>query len=438
MSHPLVNRLRDRQATVGVVGLGYVGLPLCAAFGHAGFRVIGFDVDPKKVEKINRGESYIDAVPSADLAELREAGKVEATCDFARAAEVQAIAICVPTPLTKNMDPDTSYIERTAESIGPHLAPDTLVVLESTTYPGTTDGLLGPILERTSGLEVGKTLFLAFSPERENPGTKWTTHAIPKVAGADDPVSRDAVQALYTGAVAEVILVSSARVAESTKLLENIYRCVNIALVNELKVCFARMDVDIFEVIDAARTKPFGFTPFWPGPGLGGHCIPIDPVYLSWKAKEFGVRTKFIELAQEVNTAMPEYVLQRCMDALNGQQKSLNGSRVLFLGVAYKKDVGDVRESPALVLWDLFDEKGAELDYYDPHVPSLGQGRHYEINRESIALTDEALASYDLVVVVTDHSSMDWARVVEHSRLVVDTRNATRDVREGAKHVFLA
>lgn len=438
MSNPIVQRFKSRDATIGVVGLGYVGLPLCAAFGKAGFRVLGFDVDPRKVERINRGESYIDAVPTSDLAQLVEAKQIEATCDFSRAAEVQAVAICVPTPLTKNMDPDTSYMERTAESIGPHLQPGTLVVLESTTYPGTTDGLLGPILERTSGLKVGETLYLAYSPERENPGTKWTTHAIPKVAGADDPISREAVQALYTGAVADVIPVSSARVAESAKLLENIYRCVNIALVNELKVCFARMGVDIFEVIDAARTKPFGFTPFWPGPGLGGHCIPIDPVYLSWKAKEFGVRTKFIDLAQEVNTAMPEYVLERCMDALNTQQKALNGAKVLFLGVAYKKDVDDVRESPALVLWDLFSAKGAQLDFHDPHVSRLGRGRHYDINRDSVALSDEALKSYDLVVVVTDHSSIDWKQVVDQAPLVVDTRNATREVRGDAKHVFLA
>ena len=437
----LLEKLRGRKATIGVVGLGYVGLPLVRAFADgSGFRVIGFDVDPKKVEQIMQGRSYIDAVPSDVLARLRANDQVQATSDMSRIAEVDAIAICVPTPLTRNEEPDTSYIERTAEAIAPHLPAGCLVVLESTTYPGTTSDLLGPILERGSGKTVGQDLYLAYSPERENPGTEWTSSAIPKVLGADDEASREAGVALYAQAVSKVIPVSSSRTAEATKLLENIYRCVNIALVNELKLCFSRMDIDVFEVIDAAKTKPFGFQPFWPGPGLGGHCIPIDPVYLSWKAREFGVRTRFIDLAGEVNTSMPEHVVARCMDALNEQGRALKGAEVLMVGVAYKKNVDDVRESPALVLFDLLADKGAKVRYHDPHVPFVGQGRHYSINQESVALDDETLARADLVLVVTDHDAIDWGRLVDKSKLVVDSRNATRKARAGrdAKHVFLA
>lgn len=438
MHQDLVQKLRDRKVTVGVIGLGYVGLPLARAFAQAGHRVLGFDVDPAKVEKIERGESYIDAVPSPLLAQLRRDELVRATTDFRRVSEVRAIAICVPTPLTVNQDPDTSYIERTGELIAPHLQPGTLVVLESTTYPGTTDELLRPRLE-ASGLKVGRDLFLAFSPERENPGdANWSTSRIPKVVGADDEGSRAAAAALYEGAVVQVVPVSSSRVAEAAKLLENIYRCVNIALVNELKQCFSRMGIDIFEVIEAAKTKPFGFQAFYPGPGLGGHCIPLDPVYLSWKAKEYGVRTRFIDLAGEVNTAMPEWVVERTMDALNEHGKALKGSRVLLLGMAYKKNVDDVRESPALVLWDMLKKKGAHLEYHDPHVPYVGSGRHYSIEQASQPLDAATLGRADVVLIVTDHDAVDYALVVEHAKLVVDTRNATRGLRDGVKHVFMA
>ena len=437
----LLEKLRGRKATIGVVGLGYVGLPLVRAFAEgSGFRVIGFDVDPKKVEQIMQGQSYIDAVPTEALTKLRQGDQVQATTDVSRIAEVDAIAICVPTPLTRNEEPDTSYIEKTAAAIAPHLPTGCLVVLESTTYPGTTSDLLGPILAEGSGKTIGEDLYLAYSPERENPGTQWTSSTIPKVLGADDDASREAGVALYEQAVSQVIPVSSSRAAEATKLLENIYRCVNIALVNELKLCFSRMDIDVFEVIDAAKTKPFGFQPFWPGPGLGGHCIPIDPVYLSWKAKEFGVRTRFIDLAGEVNTSMPEHVVARCMDALNEQGRALKGADVLMIGVAYKKNVDDVRESPALVLFDLLADKGAHVRYHDPHVPFVGQGRHYSINQESLPLDDETLAKTDLVLVVTDHDAIDWPRLVDKSKLIVDTRNATRKARAGrdAPHVFLA
>jgi UDP-N-acetyl-D-glucosamine dehydrogenase len=434
----LVKKLRDRKAIIGIMGLGYVGLPLARAFAQAGHRVLGFDIDAAKVEKVERGESYIDAVPTSVLGPLRRDDRIRATTDFSRVSETQAIAICVPTPLTINHDPDTSYIERTAEAIAPHLSPGTLVVLESTTYPGTTDDLLRPRLE-AHGRRVGKDLFLAFSPERENPGdATWSTSRIPKVVGADDDGSRAAVIAMYEGAVAQVVPVSTSRVAESSKLLENIYRCVNIALVNELKVCFSRMGIDIFEVIEAAKTKPFGFQPFYPGPGIGGHCIPLDPVYLSWKAKEFGVRTRFIDLASEVNTAMPEWVVERTMDALNDHGKALKGSRVLMLGMAYKKNVDDPRESPAIVLWDLLKKKGAQVEYHDPHIPFLGSGRHYHVEQASQPLTPETIRRADVVLIVTDHDKVDYGLVVKCAKLVVDTRNATKDVRAGAANVVQA
>ena len=436
----LVERLERREARVGVIGLGYVGLPLGHAFAQAGFKVLGFDIDPTKVVEIEAGRSYIDAVPGEAVARLRSEDRLRATTDFSRVRELDAVAICVPTPLTQNQDPDTSYIEATADQLGPHLPAGILVVLESTTYPGTTRDLLGPRLERASGgqKKAGRDFLLAFSPERENPGSTWRTDRIPKVVGADDAASREAAIALYKQAVVEVVPVSSSAVAEAAKLLENIYRCVNIALVNELKMCFDRMNIDVFEVIAAAKTKPFGFQAFYPGPGLGGHCIPLDPVYLSWKAKEFGVRTRFVDLAGEVNTDMPRFVLQKCMDALNEQGKCLRGAEVLVLGMAYKKDIDDVRESPALVLWDLLQAKGARVAYHDPHVPHVGSGRHYHVDQDSVALTPERLRQSDLVLIVTDHTAVDYAQVVQHAPLVVDTRDATRPVRDGASHVVLA
>ncbi len=434
-------RLKSKQAKVGVMGLGYVGLPLCRAFTEAGFTVLGFDIDGSKVERLLASSSYIDAVPDEALAAMRAGDRFTATTDMTRVAELDAVAICVPTPLSAHQDPDTSFMEATARAIAPHLAEGALVVLESTTYPGTTIELLEPLLSEGSGKQRGEGFLLAYSPERENPGDRqWTTSKIPKVVGADDPASREAAVALYAPTVSKVIPVSSTRAAEATKLLENVYRCVNIALVNELKACFHHMDIDIFEVIDAARTKPFGFQPFWPGPGVGGHCIPIDPVYLAWKAKAYGVRTRFIELASEVNTAMAEWVLDRCMDALNEQRKALNGSRVLVLGVTYKKDLGDIRESPALKLIPMLGAKRAEVSYHDPLVPYLGCGRHWSIDLDSVPLTAETLAAADMVLILTDHSGVDYDLVVQHAPLVVDTRNATRKVREGGAgaNVYLA
>lgn len=426
----LVERLQKREATVGVIGLGYVGLPLARAFAEAGYRVIGFDVDSRKIEKLERGESYIAAVPTDVLQQLREKGKFRATSDFDRIRELDAMCICVPTPLTEHKDPDTSFIEKTGDAIGPRLKAGQLVVLESTTYPGTTDEILRPRLEKLSGLKVAKDFYLAFSPERENPGQEqFRMTNIPKVVGADDAESRRAVAELYKPAVSQVVEVSSSRAAESTKLLENIYRCVNIAMVNELKMLFDRMKIDIFEVIEAAKTKPFGFQAFYPGPGLGGHCIPLDPVYLSWKAREFDMTTRFIELAGEVNTKMPEWVIEKCMEALNERGKCMKGSKVLMLGVAYKKDIDDVRESPALELFDLLKKRGAEIVYHDPHIPFVGRGRHYELNLESVALDERMIAEQDLVLVVTDHSKVDYAKVCKHAKLVVDTRNATKEVR---------
>ncbi|MGE0709847.1 MAG: nucleotide sugar dehydrogenase [Planctomycetota bacterium] len=430
----LSEQFRSGDALVGVVGLGYVGLPLSRALAEGGLRVLGLDIDPRKIESLARGESYIDAVPTEALRAMQAAGRFEATSDYSRVAETDAILICVPTPLTKHRDPDTSYIERTAEQIGPHLTKDTLVVLESTTYPGTTTDLLAPILAKLSGLTLGEELLVAFSPERENPGdARWRTRTIPKVVGADDERARAAAAALYGRAVEQVVAVSSTRAAEATKLLENIYRCVNIALVNELKVCFDAMGIDVFEVIEAAKTKPFGFQAFYPGPGLGGHCIPIDPFYLSWKARGVGVPTRFIELAGEVNHEIPGWVVHRVQDALNDAGKALKNADVLMLGVAYKPNVDDVRESPALTLIEQLRDKGAKISYHDPHVPRVSRGRHYSIDLDSVALSAERLRAADLVLIVTDHAAVDFRFVCEHARLVVDTRGVTRPLRGECK-----
>lgn len=426
----LVERLQRRQAKVGVIGLGYVGLPLARAFAEAGFQVTGFDIDPRKIDALERGESYIQAVPTPVLQQLREKGLFRATTDFDKLREVDTMSICVPTPLTQHKDPDTSFIEKTGDAIAPRLRREQLVVLESTTYPGTTDEVLRPRLEKGSGLKAGTDFYLAFSPERENPGQEqFRMTNIPKVVGADDAGSRRAVAELYRPAVSQIVEVSSTRVAEATKLLENIYRCVNIALVNELKMLFDRMKIDVFEVIEAAKTKPFGFQAFYPGPGLGGHCIPLDPVYLSWKAREFDMTTKFIELAGEINTRMPEWVVEKAMLALNDHGKAMKGARVLMLGVAYKKDIDDVRESPALELFELLRARGATVSYHDPHIPHVGRGRHYDVNLSSVALDERTIAEADLVLIVTDHSKVDYAKVCKHAKLVVDTRNATKEIR---------
>jgi UDP-N-acetyl-D-glucosamine dehydrogenase len=425
MDHELLlARLRRRQATVGIVGLGYVGLPLAMAFHKAGFRVRGFDVDVKKTEALAAGRSYIRHIPHGEVEKLRTSGRFEASTDMAGLRACHAVVLCVPTPLTRSREPDLSYIVATCEALVDHLRPGRLVVLESTTYPGTTAEVVGPILER-AGLRIGTDLLLAFSPEREDPGNaRYTTTNIPKVLGADDRESRAAAEALYAAAFAKVVPVSSSRAAELTKLLENIFRSVNIALVNELKMLCDRMGVDVWEVIEAAATKPFGFMPFYPGPGLGGHCIPIDPFYLTWKAREFGFSTRFIELAGEINTAMPHYVVSRLMDGLNDRSKALKGSRVLVLGVAYKRDIDDTRESPSLEIIDLLEKRGAVVDYHDPFVPALtwhDSGRVLH----GIPLTAENIARQDAVVVVTDHSTVDYGYVLQYAHLVVDTRNAT-------------
>jgi UDP-N-acetyl-D-glucosamine dehydrogenase len=417
--------IEARTAQVLVVGLGYVGLPLAETFAAQGYPVIGFDIDPLKVERLNRGESYIGHICSERVEELLASGRFEATADAGRFRDADAIIICVPTPLTEAREPDLSYIENTGRALCQFLRPGQLVVLESTTYPGTTEDLLRPILEE-SGLKCGRDFFLAYSPEREDPGNRdFATRNIPKVVGGCDPASQALAVALYEPVVEGVVPVSSTRVAEACKILENTYRAVNIALVNELKVVFDRMGIDVWEVIAAAKTKPFGFQAFYPGPGLGGHCIPIDPFYLTWAARKYGVHTRFIELAGEVNTAMPQYVIERVAEALNEDGKPVKGSRVCILGVAYKKDVDDPRESPAFTIMELLQKRGAVVSYNDPHIPTLPAMRHHSIRLDSEALTPEFLAAQDCVLIVTDHSAYDFEEILQHASLVVDTRNAT-------------
>lgn len=420
----LLEKIHHRTARVGVIGLGYVGLPLAIEFAQAGFPVLGFDLDGKKVEAIHAGRSYIRHISPERLQPLSRGKDCDTTTDFSRLNEPDCILICVPTPLTKNREPDLSYIENTAHSIAACLRPGQLVILESTTYPGTTREVLQTILQR-KGLRPGVDFFLAFSPEREDPGNpKFSTHTIPKVVGGLGETDLRLASALYEAIVPRTVPVSSPDAAEATKLLENIFRSVNIALVNELKMVFQRMGIDIWEVIQAASTKPFGFMPFYPGPGLGGHCIPIDPFYLTWRAHEFEVSTRFIELAGEINTSMPEYVLGRVIEALNEEQKSLKGSRILLLGVAYKKDVDDDRESPSYRLIELLLRGGAQVDYHDPFVSQLHPGRKYQYQMQSVPLTAENLPQYDAVLIATDHTPVDYALIGEHARLVIDTRNA--------------
>jgi UDP-N-acetyl-D-glucosamine dehydrogenase len=425
-SQKLIDRIQAREARVGVIGLGYVGLPLVMEFGRAGFHVVGFDIDAHKVDSLARGESYIRHIPAARVRELVETGRLSTTTDFSRIGEVDAALICVPTPLTRQREPDLSYIVRTAEAIAPHLHSGQLIILESTTYPGTTDDVLLGLLEK-HGLRAGADFLLAYSPEREDPGNPdFSTGRIPKVVGGVGQEALAAADALYAQIVVKTVPVSSARTAEAVKLTENIFRSVNIALVNELKVIYARMGIDIWEVIEAAKTKPFGYMPFYPGPGLGGHCIPIDPFYLTWKAREYGVQTRFIELAGEVNTSMPDYVIQVLTDALNDHRKSIKGSSILILGLAYKKDVGDPRESPSFRLMELLSHKGAIIDYHDPYVPEIPHMREYPqfAGRHSIEWNRDTLASYDAVLIATDHSDVDYRALGEAARLIVDTRNA--------------
>lgn len=429
MTNELEDRIAKKSARVGIVGLGYVGLPLARAFIDAGYRVLGFDVDQAKVDQLRAGQSYIGHLDPKWIRHCVDNGSLEPTADMGRLDEPDAILICVPTPLTDSRDPDLSYVEATAQQISRRLRPGQLVVLESTTYPGTTRDVMLPILAE-SGLTCGKEFFLAFSPEREDPGNAdYSASGIPKVVGGLDPVSLRLAERLYGNAVAQVVPVSSCEVAEACKVLENTYRAVNIALVNELKKVFDRLGIDVWEVIAAAKTKPFGFQAFYPGPGLGGHCIPIDPFYLSWVARKHDVPTRFIELTGEVNASMPDYVVERVSLALNQSCKPVNGSKISILGVAYKRDVDDPRESPAFRLMELLTARGAKLSYSDPHIPRLPRMRHYDLPElASRELTKEYLAEQDCVLIVTDHSAFDYDLVVKHSRLVVDTRNATSRV----------
>jgi UDP-N-acetyl-D-glucosamine dehydrogenase len=424
---------------VGIIGCGYVGLPLALRFSDVGQRVTGFDLDKAKVDKLNAGQSYIQHIPADKIREHVQAKRFDATTDFSRLRDMDAVLICVPTPLDERREPDLTYVEQTAHAIAPHLQRNQLIVLESTTYPGTTEEMVLPILE-AGGLkcpispaeDVPTDFYLAFSPEREDPGNKqYGLAQIPKVVGGVNPASGRAACGLYAQIVARVVPVSSTRAAEMVKLLENIFRCVNIALVNELKQLCLRMGLDIWEVIDSAATKPFGFMPFYPGPGLGGHCIPVDPYYLSWKAREYDFATRFIELAGEINTEMPYHVVNAVAAALNQREKSIKGSRILLLGVAYKKDVDDLRESPSLKLLELLAQKGAILDYNDPYFPALFKMRHYDFSdKRSVELTPQNIASYDCVLIATDHSKYDYEAIVRDAQLVVDSRNATRRVKE--------
>ncbi len=427
----LKRRFVERTAKIGVIGLGYVGLPLVKACGASGFEVTGFDVDRAKITQLEAGRSYIRTIPSSTIREMVDGGRFRATVDFAEAGAMDAILICVPTPLNRNREPDLSYVERTAEAMVPHLRAGQMIVLESTTYPGTTSELVRPILER-GGLKSGRDLFIAYSPEREDPGNpKYETSTIPKVVGGDGPMAAELAATLYEQIVTQVISVSSPAVAEAVKLTENIFRAVNIALVNELKLIYEKMGIDVWEVIDAAKTKPFGFMPFYPGPGLGGHCIPIDPFYLTWKARQYDVNTRFIELAGEINTAMPLHVVRRLGEALDERAgKGLNGARVLVVGAAYKRNVDDIRESPALRILSFLRDRGAAVDYYDPYIPEIRTTREYaELSgMRSIEWTPENLATYDAALICTDHDCIDYEALVRNCPLVVDTRNATRDV----------
>ena len=435
----LLGRIRRKEALVGVIGLGYVGLPLALSFSEAGMETVGFDTDDEKVARLKRGESYISHIP-ADRVARAVAGKagLVATSDFSRLREVDAAIICVPTPLGKHREPDLSFVESTVRCLAETLRRGQLVVLESTTYPGTTREIVKPILEGT-GLRCGSDFHLAFSPEREDPGrSDWGLSRIPKLVGGITPGCVAAAQALYDFVVERTVAVSSPEVAEAAKLLENIYRAVNIALVNELKVLFHRMGIEVWEVIAAAATKPFGFTAFYPGPGLGGHCVPIDPFYLAWRAREFGMSTKFVELAGEINAAMPEYVVQRLAAALNERGKSLMGARVLCLGVAYKANVDDTRESASLEVMKILLAGGAKVSYHDPYVPRLKRMRRHDLGLESVPLTPETLAASDAVLILTAHSAVGYAEVVKHAPLVVDTRNVARPAGEGGAVIVQA
>ncbi|MFO7973484.1 MAG: nucleotide sugar dehydrogenase [Candidatus Hydrogenedentota bacterium] len=438
LANELSRKIADKTCVGGVIGLGYVGLPLVQHLCDAGYPILGFDIDPAKTDRLNRGESYIKHIDPAWIRAAVANGAFSATSAFDRLAEADCISICVPTPLDAHFEPDLHYVRATAESISETLRPGQLVMLESTTYPGTTEEILLPALERT-GLKVGVDFFLAFSPEREDPANpEFTISTIPKVLGGITPACTELAAQYYGTIFKQVVRVSAPAVAELSKLLENIFRSVNIALVNELKMLCDRMGLDVWEVIDAAATKPFGFMPFYPGPGLGGHCIPIDPFYLSWKAREYGAPTRFIELAGQINTMMPEYVVARIIKALNQQGKPLKGAKVFILGAAYKKDVDDLRESPSLKLMELLLQGGAEVRYNDPHIPKLPPTRKYHYEMSSTSITAESLAESDCVLIATNHTSYDYDFIVQHAPLVVDTRNATRNITRNREKIVKA
>ena len=426
---------------ISVVGLGYVGLPLAIQFARANVTVVGLDVDAAKVDSINQGRSYIRHIAEGTIAEVVKAERLSASTDFSRIREVEAVIICVPTPLSKNREPDISFILDTGRAIAPHLAKGTLIVLESTTYPGTTDENLRTVLEEGSGMKAGVDFHLAFSPEREDPGSEQgKLRRVPKVVGGYTQACLERAVALYGKVVDTIVPVSSCRVAEATKLLENIFRSVNVALVNELKLIYAAMGIDIWEVIEAAKTKPFGFMPFYPGPGLGGHCIPIDPFYLTWKAREYGKHTRFIELAGEINTAMPEHVVNRVVDALNARNKTVKGSRILILGLAYKPNVDDERESPSYVLMDLLNERGAKVEYYDPYIPAIKQTREHShwAGKKSVLWNREVIETFDVVLIATNHACVNYQELADWSQRIVDTRNAMASVKVAPGKVWKA
>lgn len=434
MKQTLLDKLAARQATIGIVGMGYVGQPLALRYAQIGFRVLGFDIDPRKVTELNAGRSSIEHILDADVAAANAAG-MSCTTDFARIAEADAIILCVPTPLNKYREPDLSFVTDTCDAISPYLRAGQVVSLESTTYPGTTEEEILPRISR-GGLSVGTDIFLVYSPEREDPGNaNFTTHTIPKVVGGHTPACLEIGTALYAPAIDQVVPVSSTKAAEMTKLLENIHRAVNIGLVNEMKIVADRMGIDIFEVIDAAKTKPFGFTAFYPGPGLGGHCIPIDPFYLTWKAREYGLHTRFIELSGEINQKMPGYVVEKLVDALNDRGKALKGAKVLVLGIAYKKNVDDMRESPAVQVMEILRDKGVDLAYSDPHVRVFPTMREHRFDLRSVDLTPETLAGVDAVILTTDHARFDYEMIKNNAPLIIDSRGIYRDP---ASHIVKA
>ncbi len=438
LDRQLLDKINRKQARVGILGMGYVGLPLARTFCSIGMPTVGFDIDPEKIRMLKAGKSYIKHIPDSSVAAMKATRRFEASANPKVLRRCDALIICVPTPLSKMRDPDMTYVISTTETIATQLRRGHLVSLESTTYPGTSREVVKPILEKT-GLKAGRDFFLAFSPEREDPGRKdFTTETITKLVGGYDPASLRVAAALYGKAIKNVVPVSSCEVAEAAKILENVYRCVNIAMVNELKVLFDRMGIDVWEVIEAAKTKPFGFQAFYPGPGLGGHCIPIDPFYLTWKARQFGMATRFIELAGEINTAMPEYVVEHTARALNEKGKALKGSKVLILGLAYKKNIDDIRESPSIELIEIFRKRGCHVDYNDPYILATHKQREHDLRMKSVALTPANIRKYDCVVISTDHDCYDYGMVVKQAKMVIDTRNACARVKGRKKNVYKA